>query len=110
MFPVRKAGFDNKLKEKSELLAKTYIENLKTNLKNSDNFRIYPNVRELLDHYQKNRGYELALLTGNFEAGAKLKLEHAGLWKYFNEHGDITHEIVYEDNRRVKASMTRYFE
>ena len=33
-----------------------------------------------------------------------------GLWKYFNERGDITHEIVYEDNRRVKASMTRYFE
>ena len=33
-----------------------------------------------------------------------------GTWKLFNTNGDITHEIVYEDNRRVQASITRYFE
>lgn len=33
-----------------------------------------------------------------------------GLWKYYNEEGQITHEIVYEDNKRLQASLTRYFE
>ncbi len=80
---IRRSGLDDKLEELSKLLSQTYIENLKTNLKNSDNFRTYPNVNALLDNYQKNETYELALLTGNFETGAKLKLEHAGLWKYF---------------------------
>ena len=80
---IRKSGLDDKPESMSKLFEQTYIEKLKTNLKNSDNFRIYPNVNELLDYYQKNEGFELALLTGNFETGAKLKLEHAGLWKYF---------------------------
>ena len=80
---IRKSELDDKLEEMSKLFEQTYIENLKTNLKKSDNFRIYPNVNELLDLYQKNESYELALLTGNFETGAKLKLEHANLWKYF---------------------------
>ena len=80
---IRKSGLADKLGSMSKLFEQTYIEKLKTNLKNSDNFRIYPNVNELLDYYQKNEGFELALLTGNFETGAKLKLEHTGLWKYF---------------------------
>ena len=33
-----------------------------------------------------------------------------GKWKFFNVNGDVTHEIVFEDNRRVQASITRYFE
>jgi phosphoglycolate phosphatase len=70
---------------------------LKTNLKNSDNFRTYPNVNELLDNYQKKEDYELALLTGNFETGAKLKLEHAGLWKYFKwgVFGNLSEDRVH---------------
>ena len=58
---IRKSGLDDKLESMSKLFEQTYIENLKTNLKNSDNFRIYPNVNELLDYYQKNEGFELAL-------------------------------------------------
>jgi phosphoglycolate phosphatase len=94
---VRRSGLDDKLEEMSKLFAQTYIEKLKTNLKNSDNFRIYPNVNELLDNYQKNEGYELALLTGNFETGAKLKLEHAGLWKYFKwgVFGNLSEDRVH---------------
>jgi len=33
-----------------------------------------------------------------------------GHWKYFNEEGQLTHEVVYEENRRVSAAQTRYFE
>jgi len=94
---VRKSKFNDKLEEMSELLEQTYIENLKTNLKHSDNFRIYSTVNDLLDHYQKNEGYELALLTGNFQPGAKLKLEHAGLWKYFKwgVFGNLSEDRVH---------------
>ena len=94
---IRKSGLDDKLESMSKLFEQTYIEKLKTNLKNSDNFRIYPNVNELLDYYQKNEGFELALLTGNFETGAKLKLEHAGLWKYFKwgVFGNLSEDRVH---------------
>ena len=94
---IRKSGLDDKLESMSKLFEQTYIEKLKTNLKNSDNFRIYPNVNELLDNYKKNEGYELALLTGNFETGAKLKLEHAGLWKYFKwgVFGNLSEDRVH---------------
>ena len=50
---VRRSGLDDKLEEMSKLFAQNYIENLKTNLENSDNFGIYPNVNDLLDKYQK---------------------------------------------------------
>ncbi len=80
----------------SEKLEKTYIDNLKVNLKNSNTFKTYTNVNKLLDTYQKKGDFELALLTGNFRTGAVLKLEHAGLWKYFKwgVFGDISEDRV----------------
>ena len=33
-----------------------------------------------------------------------------GHWKFYNEEGQLTHEVVYEENRRVSAAQTRYFE
>ena len=94
---VRRSGLDENPETLSKLLEQTYIEKLKTNLKNSGNFRTYPNVNELLDNYQKKEDYELALLTGNFETGAKLKLEHAGLWKYFKwgVFGNLSEDRVH---------------
>ena len=94
---VRRSGLDDNPETLSKLLEQTYIEKLKTNLKNSGNFRTYPNVNELLDNYQKKEDYELALLTGNFETGAKLKLEHAGLWKYFKwgVFGNLSEDRVH---------------
>jgi len=94
---VRKSGLDDNPETLSKLFEQTYIENLKTNLKNSDNFKIYPNVNDLIDLYKKNEDFELALLTGNFETGAKLKLEHAGLWKYFKwgVFGNLSEDRVH---------------
>jgi phosphoglycolate phosphatase-like HAD superfamily hydrolase len=94
---VRRSGLDDNPETLSKLLEQTYIEKLKTNLKNSGNFRTYPNVNELLDNYQNKEDYELALLTGNFETGAKLKLEHAGLWKYFKwgVFGNLSEDRVH---------------
>jgi phosphoglycolate phosphatase-like HAD superfamily hydrolase len=42
-----------------------------------------PGVRSLLDTLHTRSDAFLALLTGNFEAGARVKLEYFGLWRYF---------------------------
>jgi len=43
-----------------------------------------PGVRELLDALSAEPDTHLALLTGNYEAAARLKLEHFDLWRYFS--------------------------
>lgn len=45
--------------------------------------RILPGVSEILQRMQDRPDRVLALLTGNLRRGAKLKLEHYGLWDYF---------------------------
>jgi phosphoglycolate phosphatase-like HAD superfamily hydrolase len=44
---------------------------------------IMPGVTALLDALAADDDVYLALLTGNYEATAQLKLEHFNLWKYF---------------------------
>lgn len=44
---------------------------------------VMPGVRELLDRLHVREDVFIGLLTGNFEAGARIKLRHFGLWKYF---------------------------
>ena len=45
--------------------------------------RVLPGVRPLLDALAVRDDRTLALLTGNFEESARLKLEQFGLWRYF---------------------------
>ena len=44
---------------------------------------VMPGVRPLLDALSGRDDVALGLLTGNLEDGARLKLEHFDLWKYF---------------------------
>ena len=44
---------------------------------------VMPGIRELLDALQRREDTALALLTGNFIEGARIKLEYFDLWKYF---------------------------
>jgi phosphoglycolate phosphatase len=44
---------------------------------------LMPGVRELLDALDQRDDLYVALLTGNYQAGARLKLEYFDLWKYF---------------------------
>ena len=44
---------------------------------------VMPGVRSLLDALAKRDDAYLALLTGNFEEGARVKLEYFDLWRYF---------------------------
>jgi phosphoglycolate phosphatase len=45
---------------------------------------VMPGVRQLLDALSARDDVYLALLTGNFEASARAKLEYFDLWKYFS--------------------------
>jgi phosphoglycolate phosphatase-like HAD superfamily hydrolase len=44
---------------------------------------VMPGIRELLDALQARDDVRLGLLTGNFVEGARIKLGHFDLWKYF---------------------------
>lgn len=44
---------------------------------------IMPGVRQLLDQLAARDDVYLALLTGNYQRAARLKLEHFDLWRYF---------------------------
>jgi phosphoglycolate phosphatase-like HAD superfamily hydrolase len=55
---------------------------------------VMPGVAPLLDELSRRDDVYLALLTGNFERGACLKLEYFDLWRYFTcgAFGDTTHD------------------
>jgi phosphoglycolate phosphatase-like HAD superfamily hydrolase len=55
---------------------------------------VMPGVGPLLDALSRREDVFVALLTGNFEEGARLKLAHFDLWRYFacGAFGDTTHD------------------
>lgn len=58
-------------------------------------FQVIPGVREMLDVLDQHPRYRSALLTGNIEAMAYLKMELVGLEKYFRlpgAFGDESHD------------------
>lgn len=69
---------------------------------------VLPGVREVLDALAARPDVFLGLLTGNFEEGARIKLEHFDLWRYFQcgAFGDDAadrNELVPIAMSRVKA-------
>jgi len=63
-----------------------YLEHLIVELDKPGSGRkgVMPGVRELLDCLAARNDVYLALLTGNYEEAARLKLEHFDLWRYFS--------------------------
>jgi phosphoglycolate phosphatase len=55
---------------------------------------VMPGVRPLLDALADRDDVFVALLTGNFAEGARIKLEYFDLWRYFTcgAFGDVIHE------------------
>ena len=64
----------------------TYLRHLANELDQPSALRkgLMPGVRELLEALAPRSDVYLALLTGNYEAGARLKLEYFDLWRYFS--------------------------
>jgi len=63
----------------------TYVSRLAAEIDAPGDSRkgVMPGVRELLDALSSRDHVHLALLTGNFEAAARIKLEYFDLWRYF---------------------------
>jgi len=51
------------------------------------NGRVLPHVREILDEMHGRQDVRSYLLTGNTRGGARAKLTHYDLWKYFPDGG-----------------------
>jgi phosphoglycolate phosphatase-like HAD superfamily hydrolase len=66
---------------------------------------VLPGVRPLLDTLAARDDAYVALLTGNFQRGAQIKLEYFDLWKYFKcgAFGDQ----LEERNQLLGEAMTR---
>lgn len=62
--------------------AQEYIDGLPLSLSRSRG-RVLPGIQPLLERLKRQPNIVLALLTGNLQQGAKLKLEHYGLWDFF---------------------------
>ena len=60
-----------------------YVPCLRDALARATRFRLMPAVVEILDFLAEQPGVCLGLATGNIQAGAQAKLEHAGLWQRF---------------------------
>ena len=75
---------------------------------------VLPGVRELLDALADGGAASLALLTGNYERAARLKLEHFDLWRYFHSgaFGDSASDrnlLLAEALHRAELKTGRVF-
>jgi phosphoglycolate phosphatase-like HAD superfamily hydrolase len=76
--------------------------------------RVLPGVNEILTRMHDRPDRVLALLTGNLRRGAKLKLQHYGLWDYFefgafaDDHHD-RNELGSFARARAKEKHTEDF-
>jgi phosphoglycolate phosphatase-like HAD superfamily hydrolase len=82
-------------------------------LRQSPTAEVLPGVRALLAELRA-RGEPLGLCTGNSETGARIKMQHVGLWGFFPFGGfgsdDIDRtEIVRTALRRARACCGRDF-
>ena len=68
-----------------ERFHEVYLRRLEIEIETPGDSRkgVMPGIRELLDALSGRDDVYLALLTGNFEAAARLKLEYFDLWRYF---------------------------
>jgi phosphoglycolate phosphatase len=76
--------------ESQQKLFSSYLAHLEdemTQAKNRGSIRILPGVKKLLEMLSRYPDFLVGLATGNLEKGAHIKLEKAGLRKYFKFGG-----------------------
>lgn len=64
-----------------------YLDCLRDGMRGPQGYRVLDGVFEVLDALEPRDDVVLALGTGNLEEGARLKLEHANLWRRFHFGG-----------------------
>ena len=59
-----------------------YLDLVETGLSPADSVRVFPGARELIEACRA-AGWATAIMTGNVERGARIKLADTGLWELF---------------------------
>lgn len=78
------AGFgDDHIEERIAAVFEHYLAGLERELQRETRHRLHPGVARLVPALADDPRVVLGLLTGNVEAGARLKLAHFGLWDAF---------------------------
>lgn len=91
-----------------------YLARLEEEQRNATDWNLLPGVRELLDRLLETPGVYLALVTGNDERGARLKLAPFGLNRYFPVGGfasdsAIRHELIPIAMQRAERCYGQVF-
>jgi len=94
---LRHEGFTpDHIRERIDLLRTRYIEEMKRVTSNGQQFfQLLPGVVETLEAVDAHPRYQSALMTGNIEPAAHLKMDLVGLSKYFKlpgSFGDESHD------------------
>jgi phosphoglycolate phosphatase len=91
---------------RSQLFRESYLARLATEVHEPGPRKgIMPGVRELLDQLYDRDDVYLALLTGNLEGGARVKLEYFDLWRYFR--GGAFGDETRDRNDLLKIALDR---
>jgi phosphoglycolate phosphatase-like HAD superfamily hydrolase len=78
------AGFgDDHIAERIAAVFESYVTGLAAELEKETGHRLLPAVAELVPRLAEDPRVVLGLVTGNVETGARLKLDHFGLWDRF---------------------------
>lgn len=72
-----------KLEEAISGVLDLYLQFLPGEISKTENYHLHEGVSELLDVLAQDKQISLGLLTGNVEAGARLKLDRVNLNKFF---------------------------
>lgn len=71
---------------------------------------VLKNVQETLEYFSKPElGYKNCLLTGNTKTGAKFKLAHYGLDKYFDFDASVFGELSEDRRELAKIAWQRFY-
>jgi phosphoglycolate phosphatase-like HAD superfamily hydrolase len=78
------AGFgDNHIAERIAAVFESYVAGLAAELETEIGHRLLPGVKDLVSRLAEDPRVVVGLVTGNVETGARLKLDHFGLWDRF---------------------------
>ena len=76
--------------------------------------RVLPGIREILERLTPEPNTTLGLLTGNLQRGARLKLEHYQLWRYFafgafaDDHHDRNELGAFAISRALEGTGVKF--
>jgi len=113
---MRAAGFDEAvIDERADDFFAYYLTRLEAELEAETRHRLHPGVAELLPALAEDPRVTLGLVTGNVVAGARIKLEHFGLWEHFalGAYGSddrVRNHLVPIAVERAEARTGRRFE